>query len=50
MFEAAGADAIHVTGWGRNPFSNFTDGPLPNKVGAYTELAAEVKKAVSASR
>ncbi|MDT0202123.1 FAD-dependent oxidoreductase [Nocardioides sp. AE5] len=47
MFEAAGADAIHVTGWGRNPFSNFTDGPLPDKVGAYADLAAEVKKHVS---
>ncbi|WP_227983242.1 FAD-dependent oxidoreductase [Nocardia spumae] len=47
LFEAAGADAIHVTGWGRNPFSNFTDGPLPDRVGAYTELAAQVKKAVS---
>ncbi|MEV5650255.1 FAD-dependent oxidoreductase [Nocardia sp. NPDC052254] len=47
LFEAAGADAIHVTGWGRNPFSNFTDGPLPDRVGAYTELAAAVKKAVS---
>jgi len=46
LFEAAGADAIHVTGWGRNPFSNFTDGPLPNTVGAYTGLAASVKKAV----
>lgn len=46
LFEAAGADAIHVTGWGRNPFSNFTDGPLPNTVGAYTGLAAAVKKAV----
>lgn len=47
MFQAAGADAIHVTGWGRNPFSNFTDGPLPNKVGAYVELAGAVKKAVT---
>ncbi|NKY31520.1 FAD-dependent oxidoreductase [Nocardia speluncae] len=47
LFEAAGADAIHVTGWGRNPFSNFTDGPLPDQVGAYTDLAAAVKKAVS---
>lgn len=46
-FEKAGADAIHVTGWGRNPFSNFTDGPLPNKVGAYVELAAAVKKHVT---
>ncbi|WP_063059690.1 oxidoreductase [Nocardia sienata] len=47
LFEAAGADAIHVTGWGRNPFSDFTDGPLPDEVGAYTELAGVVKKAVS---
>lgn len=47
MFEAAGADAIHVTGWGRNPFDNFTDGPLPNKVGAYLDNAAEIKKHVS---
>ncbi len=47
LFQAAGADAIHVTGWGRNPFSNFTDGPLPDTVGAYVELAADVKKAVS---
>ncbi|NKY88237.1 oxidoreductase [Nocardia veterana] len=47
LFEAAGAHAVHVTGWGRNPFANFTDGPLPDRVGAYTELAAAVKKAVS---
>ena len=46
LFEEAGADAIHVTGWGRNPFSNFTDGPLPNKVAAYLDLAAEIKKHV----
>lgn len=46
LFEAAGADALHITGWGRNPFSNFTDGPLPDAVGAYVGLAAEVKKAV----
>ena len=46
LFVAAGADAIHVTGWGRNPFSNFTDGPLPNKVGAYLDAAAEIKKHV----
>lgn len=45
MFEAAGADGIHVTGWGRNPFDNFTDGPLPNKVGAYLENAAEITEA-----
>lgn len=47
MFEDAGADAIHVSGWGRNPFSNFTDGPLPDRVGAYREYAAAVKAAVS---
>lgn len=47
MFVQAGADSIHVTGWGRNPFDNFTDGPLPNKVGAYLENAAEIKKHVS---
>lgn len=47
LFEKAGADAIHVTGWGRNPFDNFTEGPLPNKVGAYLENAAEIKKHVS---
>lgn len=47
LFEQAGADAIHVTGWGRNPFANFTDGPLPNQVGAYLDLAAEIKKQVS---
>lgn len=47
LFEKAGADAIHVTGWGRNPFDNFTDGPLPSKVGAYLDNAAEIKKHVS---
>ncbi|WP_425860289.1 FAD-dependent oxidoreductase [Arthrobacter sp. TWP1-1] len=46
LFEQAGADAIHVTGWGRNPFDNFTDGPLPSKVGAYLENAATIKKHV----
>lgn len=47
LFDEAGADAIHVTGWGRNPFKNFLDGPLPNKVGAYRSLAAAVKAEVS---
>ncbi len=47
LFEQAGADAIHVTGWGRNPFANFTDGPLPDQVGAYVDAAAEIKKHVS---
>ena len=46
LFEKAGADAIHVTGWGRNPFNNFTDGPLPDKVGAYLDNAAEIRKRV----
>ncbi len=46
LFEEAGADAIHVTGWGRNPFANFLDGPLPNRVGAYRELAAQIKAEV----
>ncbi|MGK2950644.1 MAG: FAD-dependent oxidoreductase [Acidimicrobiales bacterium] len=46
LFEAAGADAIHVTGWGRNSFANFTDGPLPDSVGAYRQQAAAVKAAV----
>src|SRR5699024_1585614 len=46
LFEQAGADAIHVTGWGRNPFDNFTDGPLPDSVGAYLDNAAAIKKAV----
>jgi 2,4-dienoyl-CoA reductase-like NADH-dependent reductase (Old Yellow Enzyme family)/NADPH-dependent 2,4-dienoyl-CoA reductase/sulfur reductase-like enzyme len=47
LFEQAGADAIHVTGWGRNSFANFTDGPLPDRVGAYREHARAVKHAVS---
>lgn len=46
MFEAAGAHAIHVTGWARNPFADFTDGPVPDRVGAYRDLAAAVKRAV----
>ncbi|WP_290705216.1 MULTISPECIES: FAD-dependent oxidoreductase [Gordonia] len=47
LFQAAGADAIDVTGWGRNPFVNFTDGPLPDALGAYVELAGAVKQAVT---
>lgn len=46
LFEAAGADAIHVTGWARNPFRDFTDGPLPDQVGAFAELARGVKAVV----
>ncbi|MFD4179506.1 FAD-dependent oxidoreductase [Rhodococcus sp. NPDC058514] len=47
LFEQAGADAIHVTGTALNAFANFTDGPLPDKVGYYTDNAAIVKRAVS---
>ncbi|WP_244928831.1 FAD-dependent oxidoreductase [Nocardioides sp. W7] len=47
LFEAAGADAIHVTGWGRNPFADFLKGPLPNEVGAYRDYARQVKAAVN---
>ncbi|MFJ5871813.1 hypothetical protein ACIQD2_11770 [Dietzia maris] len=47
LFERAGADAIHVTGWGRNPFDNFTDSPLPDTIGAYVDNAAAVSNAVS---
>jgi 2,4-dienoyl-CoA reductase-like NADH-dependent reductase (Old Yellow Enzyme family)/NADPH-dependent 2,4-dienoyl-CoA reductase/sulfur reductase-like enzyme len=46
MFAGAGADAIHVTGWGRNSFANFTDGPLPEAEGAYRDQAREVKASV----
>ncbi|GAB2856439.1 oxidoreductase [Nocardioides pacificus] len=46
LFEAAGADAIHVTGWGRNPFRDFLKGPLPDGVGAYRANARRVKAAV----
>lgn len=46
LIEAAGADAIHVTGYGRNSFANFTDGPLPDTIGAYREDAAAVKASV----
>jgi 2,4-dienoyl-CoA reductase-like NADH-dependent reductase (Old Yellow Enzyme family)/thioredoxin reductase len=46
LFAAAGADAIHVTGWGRNSFANFTDGPLPETVAAYRDDAKAVRAAV----
>jgi 2,4-dienoyl-CoA reductase-like NADH-dependent reductase (Old Yellow Enzyme family) len=46
MFAEAGADAVHVTGWGRNSFSNFTAGPLPDEVGAYRADAKAVRAAV----
>ncbi|GAA4479286.1 FAD-dependent oxidoreductase [Rhodococcus olei] len=47
LFEKAGADAIHVTGTALNAFANFTDGPLPDTVGYYTDNASVVKRAVS---
>jgi 2,4-dienoyl-CoA reductase-like NADH-dependent reductase (Old Yellow Enzyme family)/NADPH-dependent 2,4-dienoyl-CoA reductase/sulfur reductase-like enzyme len=47
LFEQAGADAVHVTGWGRNSFSNFTDGPLPDTEAAYRDHARAVRSAVS---
>ena len=47
LFEQAGADAIHVTGTALNAFANFTDGPLPNTVGYYTDNATVIKGAVS---
>jgi NADPH-dependent 2,4-dienoyl-CoA reductase/sulfur reductase-like enzyme len=43
----AGADAIHVTGWGRNSFANFTDGPLPDTIAAYRDDAKAVRAAVN---
>jgi NADPH-dependent 2,4-dienoyl-CoA reductase/sulfur reductase-like enzyme len=46
FLEAAGADAIHVSGNAHNPFADFTDGPLPNTVGRYRELARAVKRVV----
>jgi 2,4-dienoyl-CoA reductase-like NADH-dependent reductase (Old Yellow Enzyme family)/thioredoxin reductase len=46
LFAAAGADAIHVTGWGRNSFANFTDGPLPNTVAAYRADARAVRAGI----
>ncbi|MFJ6109130.1 hypothetical protein ACIQCV_00345 [Dietzia maris] len=36
-----------MTGWGRNPFDNITDGPLPDTTSAYVDNAAAIKKAVS---
>ncbi len=44
--EAAGVDAIHVSGYALNPFKDFTLGPLPATVGQYREMAALVKRSV----
>ena len=46
LFVEAGADAIHVTGWGRNSFADFTDGPLPDTVAAYRGDARAMRAAV----
>ena len=46
LFVDAGADAIHVTGWGRNSFVNFTDGPLPDTLAAYRADAKAVRATV----
>ncbi len=46
LIEAAGADAIHVSGYSHEPFAAFTLGPLPSKVGAYRDVAKAVKAAV----
>ncbi|NLV79811.1 MAG: FAD-dependent oxidoreductase [Rhodococcus sp.] len=47
MLEDAGADAIHVSGTALNAFANFTDGPLPDKIGYYVDNATAIKRAVS---
>ncbi|TVR25837.1 MAG: FAD-dependent oxidoreductase [Ilumatobacter sp.] len=46
LFVAAGADAIHVSANAHNPFADFTEGPLPSRVGQYREFARTVKAAV----
>jgi 2,4-dienoyl-CoA reductase-like NADH-dependent reductase (Old Yellow Enzyme family)/NADPH-dependent 2,4-dienoyl-CoA reductase/sulfur reductase-like enzyme len=46
---AAGADAIHVSANAHDPFVNFTDGPVPNTVGAYRHAVTEVKQALVAA-
>lgn len=46
LFAEAGADAIHVTGWGRNSFADFTKGPLPDTAAAYRAEAAAMRAAV----
>jgi 2,4-dienoyl-CoA reductase-like NADH-dependent reductase (Old Yellow Enzyme family) len=46
LFAEAGADAVHVSGWGRNSFANFTEGPLPATIGAYRSDSKAIKAAV----
>lgn len=46
LIEAAGADAIHVSGYSNDPFGGFTSGPLPAEVAAYRSVTSQVKRAV----
>lgn len=47
LIEEAGADAIHVSANAHNPFSDFTEGPLPAAVAQYREIAHTVKQHVT---
>lgn len=47
LLEAAGADAIHVSGYSHDPFRGFTAGPLPSEEAAYRSVTGQVKRAVS---
>jgi len=47
LCEQAGADAIHVTGYGVNPFADFTEGPLPSAEGAYRTQTTAIQAAVN---
>lgn len=46
VLEAAGADAIEVSGYSHDPFGGFTSGPLPSRVAAYRTTTRRVKQAV----
>lgn len=46
LLEAAGADAIHVSGYSHDPFGGFTLGPLPSEAAAYRDVTRRVKQAV----
>jgi len=47
MAEAAGADAIHVSGYGDSTTVHFTDGPIVHKAGNLLPLASGIKKVVN---
>lgn len=47
LFEAAGADAIHVSGYSNDSFGGFTLGPLPAREAAYRDVTRAVKRAVA---